>query len=580
MTLHRSPLAPALLALALAGCATAAAPGAAPTPAATPGALPRSFDPRPTSAAISPTDLMSRVYVFADDSMLGREAGTEGERRASAYLVAELQRLGVQPAGENGTWFQDVPMVRRGVAPNASLTVSGQPLTVGRDWLGVPPLAPTLPFGGAARGELAVIYGGRAGDVASYPGPEQVRGRLVVLSAAVGPNGQPTGNFWSQGQLQRFQGAAAVAVASLELLPPPLRPYFEEPQTMLAAGDPAPGTPFGMAITAEAAERLLGAAPATLAPGAAGRTVTADLAFTNAPTAVPARNVVAVVPGSDPALRGQYVAIGSHADHVGLAPEPVDHDSLRAFNTVLRPRGADGEAPANPTPAQLAEVRRVLDSLRAVNPRKVDSVFNGADDDASGSMAMLEIAEALMAMPTKPRRSTLLVWHTAEEKGLFGSEWYGANPTVPRDSIVAQLNIDMIGRGTATDLPNGGPHYLQLIGSRRLSTELGDLIERVNTERGAGFRIDYQYDAEGHPDQYYCRSDHYNYARWGIPVAFFSTGGHRDYHQLTDEPQYIDYAGLARVTRFIHDVALAISNAPTAPRVDRPKPDPHGVCRQ
>ena len=102
----------------------------------------------------------------------------------------------------------------------------------------------------------------------------------------------------------------------------------------------------------------------------------------------------------------------------------------------------------------------------------------------------------------------------------------------------------------------------------------------MNAERQASFRIDYQYDAEGHPDQYYCRSDHYNYARWGIPVAFFSTGGHRDYHQLTDEPQYIDYDGLTRVTRFIHDVALAISNGASAPRVDKPKPDPDGACRQ
>jgi Zn-dependent M28 family amino/carboxypeptidase len=245
----------------------------------------------------------------------------------------------------------------------------------------------------------------------------------------------------------------------------------------------------------------------------------------------------------------------------------------------MRPRGAEDE-PGDPTAAQQARIRVILDSLRAVNPRKVDSVYNGADDDGSGSMAVLEIAESLAAQPTKPKRSVLFVWHTAEEKGLFGSEHFGAHPTVPRDSIVAQVNIDMIGRGRATDLANGGPQYLQLIGSRRLSTQLGDLVERVNRDRGYGFQLDYAYDAVNHPDQYYCRSDHYNYARWGIPVVFFSTGGHRDYHQLTDEPQYLDYDHYARVTTYIRDLVLAVADAPQRLVVDKPKPDPNGQCRQ
>jgi hypothetical protein len=570
----------ALLATTLAACAgaTAAPEPAAPAPAAA-GALPRALAPRPTSAAISAADLMTRIYVFADDSMLGREAGTIGNARGNAYIAAELRRLGLQPAGENGTYFQQVPMVRRGLAAPASFAVDGQPLAAGTDWLGVPPLAAALPFGGPARGDAPVIYGGRAGDVATYPSPEQVRGRLVVLSARTGADGQASFNFWTQAQLERFRGAAAVAVATLEATPPQIREYFEQPQTMLAAEEPAAGTPFGFVVTRAAAQRLLGADPATLRPGAAGRTARLDVRYANEPTAAPAQNVVAVLPGSDPALRGQYVAIGAHNDHDGLADRPVDHDSLRAFNTVMRPRGAEDQ-PGEPTAAQQARIRAILDSLRAVNPRRVDSVYNGADDDGSGSMAMLEIAEALAAQPTRPRRSLLLVWHTAEEKGLFGSEHFGANPTVPRDSIVAQINIDMIGRGGASDLPNGGPRYLQLLGSRRLSTQLGDLVEQVNRDRGHAFQLDYAYDAEGHPDQYYCRSDHYNYARWGIPVVFFSTGGHRDYHELTDEPQYLDYDHYARVTAFIRDLGVAIADAPQRLAVDKPKPDPNGACRQ
>jgi Zn-dependent M28 family amino/carboxypeptidase len=160
---------------------------------------------------------------------------------------------------------------------------------------------------------------------------------------------------------------------------------------------------------------------------------------------------------------------------------------------------------------------------------------------------VLEIAEALASAPAKPKRSILFIWHAGEEEGLWGSEYFTDHPTVPRDSIVAELNIDMIGRGRADDVKGGGPGYLQLIGSRRLSTELGDLVEAVVKTEPTSFKLDYQYDANGHPQQYYCRSDHYEYARYGIPIVFFSTGGHRDYHQVTDEPQYIDYDQLARV---------------------------------
>ncbi|HEU4451495.1 MAG TPA: M28 family peptidase, partial [Longimicrobium sp.] len=172
------------------------------------------------------------------------------------------------------------------------------------------------------------------------------------------------------------------------------------------------------------------------------------------------------------------------------------------------------------------------------------------------------------------------VWHTAEEVGLFGSEYFTAHPSVPRDSIVAQLNIDMIGRGRGDDTKGGGAGYLQLVGSRRLSTQLGDLIEQVNTSGRHGFTFDYAWDANGHPANIYCRSDHYNYARWGIPVTFFTTGGHFDYHMLTDEPQYVDYDKIAKVSRLIADVAKQVGDRPERLVVDKPKPDPYGQCQQ
>jgi Zn-dependent M28 family amino/carboxypeptidase len=278
-------------------------------------------------------------------------------------------------------------------------------------------------------------------------------------------------------------------------------------------------------------------------------------------------------------LAGEYLAIGAHNDHIGFNHTPVDHDSLRAFDAVVRPQGEDDQdRPA--TAEEATKIRQIIDSLRKAHPARPDSIFNGADDDGSGTVATLEIAEAFAHAAAKPKRSILFVWHAGEEKGLWGSQYFTDHPTVPRDSIVAQLNMDMIGRGAPSDMKGGGPGYLQLIGSRRLSTELGDLVEAVNKTERAPFTFDYQFDANGHPQQYYCRSDHYEYARYGIPITFFSTGGHRDYHEVTDEPQYIDYDHMARVATLVHDVALRVANLDHRPAVDHPKPDPMGQCVQ
>jgi Zn-dependent M28 family amino/carboxypeptidase len=289
--------------------------------------------------------------------------------------------------------------------------------------------------------------------------------------------------------------------------------------------------------------------------------------------------VVAILAGSDPKLRGQIVAIGAHNDHIGFDNSPVDHDSLRAHNEVIRPSGADSpERPA--TPAEQARISQILDSLRKAHPARLDSISNGADDDGSGTVTVLEIAEQFAGARTAPKRSLLFIWHTGEELGLFGSQWFTDHPTVPRDSIVAELNIDMVGRGDSADTQGGGPAYLQLIGSRRLSTELGDMVETVNKTEPHPFTFDYQYDANGHPEQYYCRSDHYMYARYGIPIVFFTTGNHEDYHQVTDEPQYIDYAHMARVAQLVADMAKTVANLDHRVVVDKPKPDPNGQCRQ
>ena len=157
---------------------------------------------------------------------------------------------------------------------------------------------------------------------------------------------------------------------------------------------------------------------------------------------------------------------------------------------------------------------------------------------------------------------------------MYGSEWFTDHPTVPRDSIVAQLNMDMIGRGEAADIPGGGrttSSSSEAGGSQRSSATSSRRSTRTAKHN---FVFDYAFDANGHPENIYCRSDHYEYARYGIPITFFTTGGHIDYHQLTDEPQYINYPHLASVASFVADVASHVANLDHRVVVDKPKPDP------
>jgi hypothetical protein len=305
--------------------------------------------------------------------------------------------------------------------------------------------------------------------------------------------------------------------------------------------------------------------------------------YTGASNPEYARNVVAILRGSDPALKGQYVAIGAHNDAIGIRHGfAIDTDSLHAYNMELTRLGAPAwERAARGKRDSLKSVIHInVDSLRRIRPLRRDSIVNGADDDGSGTVTVLEIAEALAAMPQKPKRSILFVWHTGEEKGLLGSKWFTEHPTVPRDSIVAQLNIDMVGRGGAADITGGGPDYLQLIGARRVSNELGDIIDRLNSARPQPFKFDLTYDANGHPERIYCRSDHWNYARYNIPITFFTTGQEPDYHAVTDEPQYIDYEHMSRVANFIRDIAVTVGNLDHRLRIDHPIADPMAACVQ
>ncbi|MFV2007530.1 MAG: M28 family metallopeptidase, partial [Longimicrobiales bacterium] len=573
----------AALALSLgfsAGCSGSAQVPAAAAPSAAPAAATPSGA---TSPDITAQDLRTRLFIVAADSMTGREVGTWGNFKAISYIASELERMGVEPAGEDG-YFQELPMHTRTLVSSGSLTVGQRDFVAGEDWAPLPPLPQLggLPVGSTGDIDgVPVVYGGDMADPSTFISAEQAAGKLVILAPPLDEDGNPTFGIAAPA-IVAWSEAAGIAMANFDGLPRPFLGFFMAPQSFMSEEGPTDSRgALALFISLEMAETILGSPFADLEPGAIGTPVAGSFSFETTPPEVPTLNVIGIVRGSDPELRNQYVAIGAHSDHVGFSQNPVPHDSLRAFLEVVRPLGAESPNRA-PTDEEAATVATVLEGLRALRPvDRPDSISNGADDDGSGTVTTLELAEAFASAPTKPRRSVLFVFHNGEEAGLLGSRYFTDHPTVPRDSIVAQLNMDMIGRGQTSDLSEAGPGYLQLIGSRRLSTELGDIVEAVNEAGDYGFEFDYQYDADGHPSNFYCRSDHAMYARYGIPIVFFSTGSHRDYHQVTDEPQYIEYDKMARIGNLIKAIADEVLNLDNRVEVDGPVPeDPNAPCRQ
>jgi hypothetical protein len=552
--------------------------------------------PTPTTAAITAADLRTRLFLFADDSMGGRLLGSNGNYKAVEYIAGEVQRFGLQPAGQDGTFFQTVPVNQSVFDDAATIAVNGETLVPWVDFYPRDPRVAIRPLDG-----VQVIWGGVWRDSSSVISDSAARGKLVVITANVHVQGNPPG-IPSRPEVSRhFPSAAGIAIVGLDNFSEAERKPFRVGSLPVLHGTILPDgeAPSYLYVTTRVGDLLLGASPASLAPGAAGRTISGFLRYTLVPYAGrPARNVIALLPGSDPSLRAEYVVLGAHNDHIGTVSDglsdtqqPQAHDSTYVVDHLYRLGGADDPRPEL-TAEQQRKVNEILVGIRKRSGGKsarMDSVFNGADDDGSGSVSLLEIAQYFATQPVKPKRSLLFVWHVGEELGLFGSTWFTDHPTVPRDSLVAELNLDMVGRGAATDQTgnsitgvklHGGPGYLQAVGSRRLSTELGNLAESVNRTGHHDIHFDYSLDANGHPQNIYCRSDHAEYARFGIPIAFFTTGGHADYHQLTDEPQYIDYARMAQVDNFVADLARHVANLNHRVTVDHPKPDPKADCKQ
>ncbi len=485
-------------------------------PAPTPGA---------TSPEITAADVELRIGILAHDSMRGRDTGSPEKALAAEYLAGEAERLGLAPGGENGTYFQPVPLERRITRVHAEVGGS-EPRVLDAERIRYVSGAGGLPASARERVEGPVHFGGylfdpEVGDE-DFTLPE-LTGSVIIVRMG-GPEDTPDpASTQPRMPLAFLFGPQSPAAAIFLVAEDDLDEFWDYAGDLtvkgavgLDRGEPIPDGPPFFLISPEAVEELTGE-PFGELRGPIRNLGELTATLESRVERFQDRNVVAIVPGADPDLRDEYMTLGAHYDHVGVG-----------------------------------------------TPVNGDSIYNGADDNASGTTALLEVAEYLAHLPEgeRPRRSVLFTWHAAEEAGLLGSEHFTDFPTVPRDAMVAHINMDMVGRNH--------PDSLFLVGSRRLSTEFGGWVEEANAALSAPFILDYTFDAPGHPEQLYCRSDHWNFARYGIPVVKMGSGLHDDYHKPSDTPELIENGKVAQVARLAALLTLRVANAPARPAVDQP----------
>jgi hypothetical protein len=490
--------------LALGSCSKPAATSQQSTPA--------SATNPPAFSLIKEDDLRRDLFSLASDSLRGRRAGETEELRAAAWMAERAREAGLLPAGDDGTYFQFFPMRRMQVSPLSQITFNNRSLQLNKEvWV-------TAPVEGQVEG-TPVFLNTYADTI-----KQNVRGKIVVMRM-LPPSTLPAPgmSLWGyryilsavrqQSITLTRAGAAAIVLLADSTTQANLAfagHGFEEGSYQLE----------GPATTVQTTSR---AVPTLIVlPTVGGQSMADNLRKSSAAAKIqikvdsyiyPSANVVAQAPGADPALKNEYVLFSGHHDHDGVG-----------------------------------------------TPINGDSIWNGADDNGTVSVAMLAIARAWKQNPGQ--RSALFVWHGAEERGLLGSRWYAEHPTVKKEAIVAVLNGDMIGRNA--------PDSAALLGSikpHRNSTALVDMALQAN-QNFTKFKLDTSWDEQRHPEGWYFRSDHLPYARVGIPAIFFTTLLHPDYHTPRDEAQYIDITKLAKMTRWMYATGWAISNTPKRPTVD------------
>ena len=438
--------------------------------------------------------------------MRGREAGTIDELRASVWEADRAREAGLQPAGDDGTYFQFWPMRRIRTSANSTASIDGVPLVLWRDAAVVTPVSAVL--------DLPVVWVGTAS--ADSIAKLDLRGKAaaaMILPAVRAPAAGVSLRSWRYTRVAMAErssaleksGAAAVILVADD----------STDSQFIAVSVPMRRGYYNVDTTGS--ERVATRPPVLWVPAALGARVSTSRRLSVALSVdnfvYPSVNVVAKVPGTDPMLKDQYVLFSGHSDHDGVR-----------------------------------------------FPVTGDSIWNGADDNASVAVGILAIGRAFVQHPA--RRTALFVWHGAEERGLLGSRWFAMHPTVPLSSVVAVLNGDMIGRNS--------PDTAALLGSQpphRNSTALVKVALEANS-RITHFVVDSSWDRPSHPEGWYFRSDHLPYARAGVPSLFFTTLLHPDYHTPRDEASRIDYAKLQRMAEWMYATGWDVANATAPPTVD------------
>jgi len=533
-------------------------------------------------AAIQTTDLQKWLTYLSSDELEGRGNFSEGLGIAADYLAEQLREIGVRPAGDDGTYFEHVKVLSIKSTPHSTVTVevNGQTRTF-KDGEGI-----EFPKNVGGKRSFTVDqvelvgYGLNAPSIKhnDYAG-KVLRGKAVVWLGPNGPKGtdpQQARRILSGRNRYATDTAQAVAVLGPEIPRP-------APSAGRAPAGPPPGMmpqagPGGERPDFVTVQRLDSPIPPAVTVKVDGGDAFWEFLFSGAQVkyaqlkdiaarqeALPGfalkgvrltfnldadyqvirtqytHNVVGVIDGSDPQLKDTYVAFGAHYDHVGYAEGEV----------VQTPDG----------PRRQGAVGRVKDGALD------DRIWNGADDDGSGSVALVGVAKAFMAGP-RPRRSLLFVWFAGEERGLWGSRYHA--DFGPTSKIVAQLNADMIGRNR-DDRPEEA-NTVYIIGSDRISTELHTINVDANASLARPLKLDYEFNDPADPENLYFRSDHYSYASKGIPIVFFTTGLHPDYHANTDSVEKIQFDKLTRITQLIYETGRRVADLDHAPVRDNKGP--------
>ncbi|WBO83439.1 M28 family peptidase [Hymenobacter yonginensis] len=454
-------------------------------------------------AVIKEADLKRDLFALADDKYRGREGGTLDELRASAWLAEQIRATGMEPAGDDGTYFQWFNLQRTRLTKTSTLRIGTRQLRPNHDAMVVAPTnasvnAPLVFVGLATPAELAKV---------------DLKGKAVALQVSGAPTDGISYRRYLFGKL-RDQAAElfkAGAVAVVFVSDDKAQAIYDHWSHIYERG--RYGLP-GDANTAVVNQPPVVWLPAEALSWAkqAGQQFSAELKVES--FAYPSVNIVAKMPGTDVQLKNEYVLFSTHQDH----------DGARA-------------------------------------PVAGDSIYNGADDNATGCAALLALMRAYKQEPA--RRSALFVFHGAEERGLLGSRYFSDKPTVPKESIVAVLNAEMMGRNAADSAA--------LLGSTPPHLNSSDLVKTAlaANQEGPKFKLDTEWDKATHPEGWYFRSDHLPYARLGIPAIMYTSLLHADYHTPKDEASRIDYGKLLRMTQWMYRTGWAVSNR-TAPPAREP----------